>query len=190
MLFFIMPPITTKVTTPVPSASTPANERAGRTKKGKGWRKRVLELQPGKKVGKMGTPAPKPKKHAAAKVARSRVKKALSPDSLPGEKKLSEKEMRTAISALLATHYPNVLNKDWGKIAIDIGITLQKYFRIIERVIKEIASGQDAEAWRWSETPDQTRHGQGQLTLRRTASWLCRTLHCLKNQRVGCVPWK
>ena len=48
-----MPPITTKETTPVPSASTPANERAGRTKKGKGRRKRVLKLQPGKKVGKM-----------------------------------------------------------------------------------------------------------------------------------------
>ena len=185
-----MPPMMTEETTPVASSSTPSKKRAGRPKKGKGRRKILSKRQPDKKVGKMGTPAPKPKKHAAAKVARSRVKKALSPDSLPGEKKLSEKEMRTAISALLATYYPNVLKKDWGKIAIDIGITLQKYFRIIERVIKEIASGQDAEAWRWSETPDQTRHGQGQLTLRRTASWLCRTLHCLKNQRVGCVPWK
>ena len=52
--------------------------------------------------------------------------------------------MRVAISKLLTTHHPNALKKDLGQIAIDIGITLQIDFRIIERVIKKIASGQDA----------------------------------------------
>ena len=72
-------------------------------------------------MGKMGTTAPKSKKGAAAKVARSRVKKASSPSSLPGEKNLSKKEMRIAISALLATHHPNALKKYCRKIAINIG---------------------------------------------------------------------
>ena len=69
-----MPPMMTEETTPVASSSTPSKKRAGRPKKGKGRRKILSKRQPDKKVGKMGTPAPKPKKHAAAKVARSRVK--------------------------------------------------------------------------------------------------------------------
>ena len=101
----------------------------------------MLKRQPGKKVGNIGTPAPKSKKRAAAKVVRSRVKEALSPASLPGKKKLSKKEMRAAISALLATHQTNPLKKDWGKIATDIGITLKIDFRMIERVIEKIAGG-------------------------------------------------
>ena len=54
--------------------------------------------------------------------------------------------MRVAISKLLTTHHPNALKKDLGQIAIDIGITLQIDFRIIERVIEKIASDQDAES--------------------------------------------
>ena len=125
----------------LPLESTPAKKGPGRQKNGNGRRKRVLKRQPGKKVGNIGTPAPKSKKRAAAKVVRSRVKEALSPASLPGKKKLSKKEMRAAISALLATHQTNPLKKDWGKIATDIGITLKIDFRMIERVIEKIAGG-------------------------------------------------
>ena len=64
-----MPPTANEDTTPVASVSTPAKKRAGHPKKGKGQRKRVLKRQPDKKVGEMGTPVPKSKNRAAAKVA-------------------------------------------------------------------------------------------------------------------------
>ena len=108
--------------------------------------KKRVETKPDKKVGKLGTPVPKSKICTSAKVARSRVKKASSPAYLPGKKKLSNKYMRVGISALFTTPHPNTVKKDWVKIAIDIRITLQTDFRIIERVIEKIASSQDAEA--------------------------------------------
>ena len=77
--------------TPVASASTPAKKISGSPKKRKGRIKIVLKRKLYKKVGKMGTPAPKSKNCAAAKVARSRVKKVSSPASVAGEKNLSEK---------------------------------------------------------------------------------------------------
>ena len=62
---------------------------------------------------------------AAAKCARSKAKKVSKPDSLSGDKVVSEEEMRLAIKALLLQNFLNVKIKEWGKIAIKVASTLK-----------------------------------------------------------------
>ena len=57
-------------------------------------------------------------KCAAAKGTRSKSKKASKPDSLPGDKVVSDKEMRPVIKDLLLQNFLNTKMKEWGKIFI------------------------------------------------------------------------
>ena len=57
---------------------------------------------------------PNPVKRSATKGARSKAKKASKPNYLPGDKVISEKEMRFAIKALLIQNFLNSKMEEWG----------------------------------------------------------------------------
>ena len=71
----------------------------------------------GKKKIIQGNPAPV--KCDTAKGARSKVKKASKPNSFPGDKIVSEKEILPAIKSLLIQKILNAKMKEWEKIAIE-----------------------------------------------------------------------
>ena len=83
-----------------------------------------------------------PVKRADVKGARSKVKNASKPNSLPGEKVVSEKEMRLTIKALLLQNFLNAKMKEWGKIAIEVASTLNMDIRMVMHVIKDATNDQ------------------------------------------------
>ena len=84
------------------SPMAPAINKRGRLKRKITSQQNIFR---GKKKKIQGTPTPV--KHAATKGARSKAKKAPKPNSLPGYKVVSDKEMRLTIKVLLLQ---NVLN--------------------------------------------------------------------------------
>ena len=56
----------------------------------------------------------------AKKGTRSKLKKASKPDSLPGDKVVSKKEMCLEIKDLLLQKFMNAKMKEWGKIVIEV----------------------------------------------------------------------
>ena len=85
-------------------------------------------------------------KCAAVKGVRSKAKEASNPNSLPGDKVVSKKEMRLAIKALLLQKFLNVKMKEWGKIAIKILSTLNTERQMVMHVIEDVMNDQDGRA--------------------------------------------
>ena len=74
-------------------------------------------------------------KRAATKGERSKVKKASKPNSIPGVKVVSEREMRLSIKALLLQNFLNENMKELGKIAIKVASTLNMENRTVMHMI-------------------------------------------------------
>ena len=135
----------------VPTAPAPPPKKRGRPKKqkgrGKGCSKKRLcrnaASSKQRKESKQGTLMPTLR--ASAVLARSRVKKASLPDSLPATKILSESEMRATISGILAMNHRNAPKKDWPQISIDVASSLKTNRRTVMNVIKKLARGADAQ---------------------------------------------
>ena len=88
---------------PATAAPTaPAINKRGRPKQKRNSRQSIFR---GEKKNMQGNPTHV--KRTAAKGARSKVKKASKPNSLLGDKVVSEKEMRLAIKALLLQNFLN-----------------------------------------------------------------------------------
>ena len=86
--------------TAVPTA--PSINKRGRPKRKRTSHQAIFK---GKKKKIQGNPTPV--KHAAAKGVMSKAKEASKPDSLPGDKVVSEKEMRLSIKALFIQKFLN-----------------------------------------------------------------------------------
>ena len=91
-----------------------------------------------------GTPTPV--KRAATKFARSKAQKAPKPNSLPGDKVVSEKEMRLATKALLLQNFLNTKMKEWGKISIEVASTLNTERQTVMHVIEDVVNDRDGKA--------------------------------------------
>ena len=132
---------------PKAPTSAPAKIRCGRPKKVNGRGKRgkpaskLRHARSGDRKASAQSPKPYSAKRPAAMIARTLC----SRTSLPGKKKLNEKELRIAINALLVSNHPNALKKDWAKISVTIASTLKIETRLVKRVMEMIASGQDLE---------------------------------------------
>ena len=85
-------------------------------------------------------------KRADVKGARSKVKNASKPNSLPGEKVVSEKEMRLTIKALLLQNFLNAKMKEWGKIVIEVALNLKMERRTVMHTIEDAVNDQDGKA--------------------------------------------
>ena len=83
--------------------------KRGRPKRKKTSRKTLFSLKKNKMKGN-----PTTVNCAATKGARSKAKKASKPNYLPGDKVISEKEMRFAIKALLIQNFLNSKMEEWG----------------------------------------------------------------------------
>ena len=83
---------------------------------------------------------------SATKGERSKSKKASKPNSLPGDKVVSEKEMRLAIKALLFQKILNAKMNEWGKIAIKIASNLMTEHRTVMHITKYVVNCRDGKA--------------------------------------------
>ena len=83
---------------------------------------------------------PTPVKYAATKGARSKAKKASKTNSLPGDKVVSEKEMRLAIKALLLQKFLNMKMKKWGKIGIKFSFALKIERKMVMHIIEDVVN--------------------------------------------------
>ena len=105
------------VLAPLPQATAaptaPAINNRGRLKRKRTSRQTFFMGNKKKIQGK-----PTPTNFSTAKGARSKSKQASKPNSLPGGKVVSEKEICLAIKALLLQNFLNAKIKEWGKIAI------------------------------------------------------------------------
>ena len=94
-----------------PQANTaptaPAINKRGSLKQKRTSRKNIFREEKKKIQGK-----PTPTNFSTAKGARSKSKKASKPNSLPGDKVVSEKYMRLAIKALLLQNFLNAKMKE------------------------------------------------------------------------------
>ena len=79
-------------------------------------------------------------KCAAAKGRRSKSKKVSKPNYLPGDKVVSEKEMRLAIKDLLLQNFLNAKMKEWGIIAIKVTSTLKTELQTVMHVIEDVVN--------------------------------------------------
>ena len=107
----------------------PAISKRGRPKRKRTSRQTIFRERKKKIQGN-----PTPVKRAATKGARSKAKKASKPNSLPGDKVVSEKEMRLAKM------------KEWVKIAIEFASTLKTECQTVMHVIEDVVNDQDGKA--------------------------------------------
>ena len=89
---------------------------------------------------------PTPVKRATAKSVRSKAKKVSKPNSLLGDKVVSEKEMRLAIKALLFQKILNAKMNEWGKIAIKIASKIMTEHRTVMHITKYVVNCRDGKA--------------------------------------------
>ena len=83
---------------------------------------------------------PTPVNCAAAKGARSKSKKASKTDFLPGDKVVSEKDMRLEIKALLLQNFLHVKMMEWGKIEIKVLLTLKTKRQMVMHAIEDVVN--------------------------------------------------
>ena len=72
--------------------------------------------------------------------------KASKPNSLPGEKVVSEKDMRLEMKAPFLQNFLNVKTKEWGNIVIKVASTLKKERQTVMHVIKGVMNNRDGKA--------------------------------------------
>ena len=133
------------VLAPAPPATAaltaPAINKRGRPKRKITSRRNIFRGEKKKIQGK-----PTPVKRAATKFARSKAKKAPKPNSLPGDKVVSEKEMRLATKALLLQNFLNTKMKEWGKISIEVAPTLNTERQTVMHGIEYAVNDRDGKA--------------------------------------------
>ena len=96
----------------------------------------------GERKGGVHSPRPLSVKGPTAKVVRTLC----SCTPLPAPLILFEKEMRIAISVLLATNFLNAKHKDWGKISVKIASSLKTDAHTVKGVIEKVTRGKNPEA--------------------------------------------
>ena len=125
--------------TAVPMAQ--AINKRGRPKRKRISRRTIFRGEKNKIQG-----IPTPVKCAAVKGVRSKAKEASNPNSLPGDKVVSKKEMRLAIKTLLLQNFLNAKMKEWGKIVIKVVSTLNTELQKFMHVIKDVVNDRDGKA--------------------------------------------
>ena len=88
-------------------------------------------------------------KYTVTKGAGSKSEKASKPNSLPGYKIVSDKEMRLTIKALLIQNFLNTKMKEWGKIEIEVALTLKTKHPTVMHVIEDVVNDQDGKLQEW-----------------------------------------
>lgn len=127
----------------VAAAAPDAEEKnkGGRPKKGKGRRKNK-SFYKGKRK-KEGSE--RIVKRAAARGARSRTAKSLSPQALPSDaEQCGERQTRGAIAVLIKRNHLGAKRSDWPEIAADIATQVSVAKRTVLDVFEKMAEGEDA----------------------------------------------
>ena len=136
-----MAPLLAPVPPETVAPTAPAISKRGCPKQKRTLRKNMFR---GKKKKMQGTPTLA--KRAATKGARSKAKKASKTNYLPGDKVVSEKEMRLTIKALLLQNFLNAKMKEWGNTEIEVASNLRTECRMVMHVIKDVVNDRDNKA--------------------------------------------